>query len=92
MTVQRLTEGTVNQRPPKSGSLEIWDSIVPGFGVRISPLGKRSYFLRTRIRGKQQRFKIGTSLSQTLAEARGGDTGETIDLVAREAAAVSATK
>jgi integrase len=48
-----------------------WDTEVPGFGVKVTPKGKRAYFIYYRNRsGQQRRPKIGDHGSITLDEAR----------------------
>ncbi|MET3900668.1 integrase [Devosia sp. UYZn731] len=48
-----------------------WDSEVPGFGVKVTPAGKRSYFVYYRTTsGQQRRPKIGEHGALTVDEAR----------------------
>lgn len=48
-----------------------WDSEVPGFGVKLTPAGKRSYFVYYRTAsGQQRRPKIGEHGAVTVDEAR----------------------
>jgi integrase len=47
----------------------MWDTVLPGFGIRISYGGKRSYFVMTRINGKQRRLAVGNAALIGLAEA-----------------------
>ena len=70
MARQRLTDRSINRKPPASGQIEIWDSVVPGFGLRISYGGKRTYCIMTRINGRQVRRTVATTATHTLAEAR----------------------
>ncbi len=49
---------------------EIWDAKLPGFGVRISPLGTKSFVLMYRFKGKQRRQTLGRYPIMSLAEAR----------------------
>jgi integrase len=65
----RLTDRAINRKAPESGTLEIWDELLPGFGLRIGK-SRRTYFVMARINGKQVRRKIGTTDTHTLAEAR----------------------
>jgi len=48
----------------------IWDEILPGFGVRVYPTGKKSFILKYRIRGRQRIFTIGPVGVLTLEQAR----------------------
>lgn len=72
MPTVTLTEKAVRRNPPKSGRLELFDTVLPGFGIRISATGHRSYFIMTRVAGvgRQVRVKIGTPTSHKLSEAR----------------------
>lgn len=57
--------------PPSQKDQLFWDSEVPGFGVKVTPKGKRAYFIYYRNRlGQQRRPKIGDHGSITLDEAR----------------------
>lgn len=61
MPTKKLTQMAVDKlSPPASGRLEVFDSQLPGFGLRISKTGARSYFLMTRLKGgKQVRVTLG---------------------------------
>ena len=51
---------------------EHWDATVPGFGLRVSPKGRRAFFVRyrTRIGKKQRREALGEFPRISLADAR----------------------
>ena len=66
----KLTDRNVNRKPPAKGQLEMWDTVLPGFGLRISYGGKRAYFIMARINGKQRRLSVGNAALIGLAEAR----------------------
>lgn len=78
MPVQKLTAKTVaNAKQPKSGRLEIWDSIIGGdpslpgsFCLRVTDNGVKSWCVMYRIDGKQRRMTIGTYPAYDLAAAR----------------------
>jgi integrase len=60
-----------------AGPCELWDTRLPGFGVRVgapsarSPKGKKTWQVMYRVAGrKKHRFKIGTYPTIGLAEAR----------------------
>jgi integrase len=65
----RITNATLKRKYREGGDNEIWDTVVPGFGLRV---GKRrkTYFVMPRINGERIRHKIGTSDSLGLSEAR----------------------
>ena len=56
--------------PPVSGRVEHWDAALPGFGLRISARGTKTWMLMSRLRGRQRRFKIGRYPQLDLASAR----------------------
>ncbi len=68
-----LTETVVTKtKAPADGRLELLDTITPGFGLRITPAGTRTYFAIYRINGdrKQHRLTIGDAAEKSLADAR----------------------
>lgn len=44
MPTTTLTDRVLDRTPPKVGRLELWDTIVPGFGVRITAHQKSFFF------------------------------------------------
>lgn len=72
MTVKtRLTDAAIKRaRPPANGQHEVWDSAIPGFGVRITSKGARSFVLLYRHHGHLRRWTLGRYPSLTLAKAR----------------------
>lgn len=65
----RITDATLKRKHRDGGDNEIWDTVLPGFGLRV---GKRrkTYFVMPRINGKRIRHKIGTTDSTDLSGAR----------------------
>jgi Arm DNA-binding domain/Phage integrase family len=59
-------------RPPADGYLTVWDTGLPGFGLRISSKGRRSWICMYRVAGgKEVMETLGTmSLIPSVAEAR----------------------
>jgi len=60
----RLTEKSLRKPAPATGQLELWDDLVPGFGLRISAGGSRAdgsrtYFVMKRLNGKLVRRTVG---------------------------------
>lgn len=71
MAKARLTElGISKLTPPASGRIEIFDSTLPGFGVRVTSSGARSFFVMTRVRGELKRVTLGKPPTLKLADAR----------------------
>ena len=57
-------------KPPESGRIDYWDEGFPGFGLRLSDRGGRTWVLMYRTKdGRQRRLKIGTADSLSLAAA-----------------------
>jgi integrase len=67
----RLTTRLIKDTPaPAVGAIILWDSDLPGFGVRISAGNIRTFFLNYRIGGWERRYKIGRFPTLTAEEAR----------------------
>lgn len=67
-TCTRLTKRAVENAAPKSF---VWDSEVPGFGVRVLPSGTRSFVFQFRTRaGEQGKITVGSFPTLTVEEAR----------------------
>lgn len=47
-----------------------WDSVIPGFGVRIYPSGRKAFILRYRTNGSKRLLTLGTYGVLTLDQAR----------------------
>jgi integrase len=57
-------------KAPGPKRLEVWDTALQGFGVRVSPTGRKVWFVVTRVGDRQKRVTIGTYPAISLAEAR----------------------
>lgn len=55
----RLTDRTLRRPPPDAGQVELWDDLVPGFGLRIAAGGARTFFVMKRLKGKLVRRTVG---------------------------------
>ena len=60
----RTTKGEPGRR------VEIWDAQIPGFGVRVTSAGTKSFVLLYRVHGKARRMTIGRYPTLSLADAR----------------------
>src|ERR1051325_7047837 len=58
--------------PPAGKRLEIFDTIVPALGLRVTENGAKSFVLRGRVRGNRQavRLWVGDPRAMKLADAR----------------------
>jgi integrase len=72
MPTLKLTQAAVNNlKPPMRGRIEVWDSQLPGFGLRISDTGRKTWQAFYRVGGKMVREKLGTLAQiQNVAGAR----------------------
>ena len=71
MPSQKLTARTIeNAKAPASGRLEIWDTLVRGFGLRVTERGVKSWTLMYRVNGRQRRLNLGRYPAYDLADAR----------------------
>lgn len=62
--------GNIARRSPGKQMIEYWDDELPGFGLRVHPSGRRTWFVMFRQRGKQRRASLGTAKQITAFEAR----------------------
>lgn len=67
----KLTKTTIDQlESPEKGYRIYWDSALPGFGVRVTAAGAKSFILQKRIGTKETRMTIGRYGPLTLEQAR----------------------
>ncbi|HEY7567073.1 MAG TPA: integrase arm-type DNA-binding domain-containing protein [Gemmatimonadaceae bacterium] len=68
----RLNQRAIDSLQPRAGAQYVaWDSSVPGFGVRVSPAGTKTFILKYRLKSGRVRWKtIGRVDDLTLVEAR----------------------
>jgi len=65
----RITDATLKRKYRDGGDNEVWDTMLPGFHLRIGKR-RRTYMVKTRVNGDQIRYKIGTTDTHSLTEAR----------------------
>jgi integrase len=71
MARQTLTDIALQKLQPVDGrQTETWDAKMPGFGVRVSPSGTKSFVLMYRHSGRPRRLTIGRYPVLSLADAR----------------------
>jgi integrase len=69
----KLTELSVARiKPPKSGRLDVWDTTLPAFGLRVTATGAKSYVVAIRKPSAKHpsRIKVGEPGRMALADAR----------------------
>jgi len=71
MLRQPLTDLAIRKLSLDAGErVELWDATLPGFGVRVSSAGTKSFVLLYRLRGQSRRMTVGRHPIMSLAEAR----------------------
>ena len=66
----RLTDAGVGRLKPDTTEYAVWDSEVPGLGVRVRPSGHRSFVWHGRVQGEPVRATIGPAALMTVEDAR----------------------
>ena len=67
----RLTDRTIRGlKAPEKGQIEYWDLSRPGFGVRVSEGGTKTFVLTYRVGRASRRLTIGSYPGLSLADAR----------------------
>jgi integrase len=56
--------------PPESGYQITWDDKLPGFGVRVTAAGAKSFIAESRVNGRKRRVTLGRHGKITANEAR----------------------
>src|SRR5262245_41323949 len=69
----KLTKHTIDQLPTPGKDIVYWDSVCPGFGVKITPKGRKVFIVLYRCAGagsRLRKFTIGPYGRVTLHQAR----------------------
>jgi len=79
--VRFRTDRSVRLLKPRSERYEAWDTLTPGFGVRVSPAGRKTFFWLYRFEDRPRRMTFGTypRLSLTNARARQAKAREMLE-------------
>jgi len=56
----RGTKRVVDAAAPTGRDQFVWDTDVKGFGLKVTPIGRKVYLLQTRVGGRLRRYTIGT--------------------------------
>ena len=70
MAKSRLTQRRVDDLTPRKKTLDVRDSAIRGFGIRVLPSGRKSFFLHSQVDGKRVWQLIGDARAMTLEYAR----------------------
>jgi integrase len=66
-----LTDMAIRTMPPPAmGQSELWDHRVPGFGIRVTATGTKSFILIYRFDGRPRRLTLGRYPTLSLTDAR----------------------
>jgi integrase len=68
---EKISEKVVkNLVPPKHGNRILYDTQIPGFGVRVTAAGAVSFILNYHVHGRERRFTIGKHPEWSVIAAR----------------------
>ena len=70
MPKQKLTDASLRALRPGQSQIDYWCTTLAGFGVRVSPGGRKTFMVRYRIGGRYRRVKLGVYPELLLADAR----------------------
>jgi hypothetical protein len=71
MPARKLTAQTVHALKPQSTRVDYFDATTPGFGIRITSAGVKTWFFMYRVNGTRlRRWTIGRYPALSLADAR----------------------
>ncbi|RIJ27717.1 tyrosine-type recombinase/integrase [Henriciella algicola] len=66
----KITKRSVDALAAKDRDYFLWDAQIPGFGVRVSPKGRKTYTVQYRLGGRTKRVSLGVHGAITPDEAR----------------------
>jgi len=79
---KNLTHATVSAlKAPATGQSDFWDTRKPGFGIRVSKGGTKTWLLMYRQHGRKRRLTLGRFPDLSVADARARATGTLGDVV-----------
>jgi hypothetical protein len=70
MPTANLTERKIASLKPGNELVEWWDESTYSFGIRVSPKGKKTWFVMCRFAGLRRRLKFGRYPEVSLEKAR----------------------
>ncbi|MCB1348816.1 MAG: integrase arm-type DNA-binding domain-containing protein, partial [Maritimibacter sp.] len=66
----RITKRLVDAAEARSAEYFVWDSEIPGFGLRVLPSGRKGYVVQYRAGRRSRRISLGPSTVLTCEQAR----------------------
>ena len=70
MPKQKLTDASLRALRPGQTQIDYWCATFAGFGVRVSPGGRKTFMVRYRLGGRYRRVKLGVYPELSLSDAR----------------------
>ena len=67
---RRLTDAVIRSLTPGERQADYWCVTPKGFGLRVSPGGRKTFIVRYRVAGRRRRVSLGAYPELTLADAR----------------------
>ena len=67
---KRITDTTVQAAQPGEKDIYTWDAVVPGFGLKVTPTGSKSFLLQYKAQGRTRRLTIGPCHAWSTKDAR----------------------
>ena len=77
---KKLTASFLETLRPAERDLIVFDSLLSGFAIRVTPAGTKLFIVQAWARGRKHRVTVGTSPAMTLADARREARGVLEDL------------
>jgi integrase len=69
-TMSKLTKRSVDATEPQATEYFVWDSEIPGFGLRVLPSGRKGYVVQYRVGKRSRRISLGPCSVLTCEQAR----------------------
>jgi integrase len=69
-SVKLTAKAVQNAKAPARGRIEYWDAALPGFGLRVTEKGAKSWTVLYRLNGQHRRATLGSYPTLSLADAR----------------------
>ena len=66
----RLTDAAISRLRPRAREYAVWDTRVPGLGVRVRPTGGMTWVMLADAEGRTKRVSLGPVSTMTVDEAR----------------------
>ena len=66
----KLTDAAISRLRPREREYTVWDSRVPGLGVRVRPTGGRSWVCLLDMGGRSKRVSLGPVSARSVADTR----------------------